>query len=83
MKYKYSIIALTLIASLAACSNNTTQDISNTVAKSEVEQTSAAKQLNNIVEDYFTESLTFNPVKATYTGKSEYNDKFLPPISAE
>ncbi|MEW6998957.1 DUF885 family protein [Colwelliaceae bacterium BS250] len=83
MKQKSSIIALALIASLTACSNNTTADISNTVAKADVAQTSEANKLNNIVEDYFTESLTFNPIIATYTGRNEYNDKFLAPISAE
>ena len=83
MKQKHSIIALALIASLAACSTNTTQDISNTVAKADVEQSSAANKLNNIVESYFTESLTFNPITATYIGRNEYNDKFLAPISAE
>lgn len=84
---KKKLLAIAIISALAAGCSATNNATSSTTASAEAPQQSnvmnAEQRVNKLVEDYFNESLEFNPITATFIGRSEYNDKFSAPLSAE
>ena len=79
-----SLIAIALSLALGACAHQSTPtaDTPATTPSSQ-QQSSSAKQLNDIVEGYFEANLTLSPIFATFLGDHSANDKFGAPISAE
>jgi hypothetical protein len=47
-----------------------------------VKQIAGSTKLNQLFVQYFEESLAMDPVSATYMGRSQYKDQFMPVISA-
>ncbi|MEL0655190.1 DUF885 domain-containing protein [Pseudoalteromonas issachenkonii] len=88
---KLALVASGVMFALSGCMNtelstHTNPSIQlNTVNASAgiVSELSAEQQLDVLVAQYYDESLTYNPISATYNGRNEFNDQFTPAISKE
>ncbi|TDF41331.1 DUF885 domain-containing protein [Alteromonadaceae bacterium M269] len=81
MRIKVLVAAMAI--TLSACSSIPQSDELNTYPVVSKESIQAAEELNQVVEQYFDQSLALNPVYATFVGESRYNDKFSDPINQE
>ncbi|WJG07837.1 DUF885 domain-containing protein [Aliiglaciecola sp. LCG003] len=86
-KGKMTILALSVTLGLSACANNQAKIEQNsgllTVSAAEAAQMSESQKLQLVTETYFTDSLKFSPVYATFVGVNDYNDQFERPINAK
>ena len=73
--------AVGILLSISGCQSVNTVGQTKTSEFSEASQQQAAVQLNELLEQYFQESMKESPLYATYVGMSEYNDKFGDPIN--
>ncbi len=82
---KLALVAASVMGALTGCSNTAPlQSNSKPVSSSinaVVSELSSKQQLDVLVNQYYEESLTFAPIRATYSGKNEFNDVFTPEIS--
>jgi uncharacterized protein (DUF885 family) len=89
-----TIIALTLTSLLGACStepsnkesSSNTNTASATTPLSPSSNKAAlanknAQKVEQIISDYFAQSMKINPISATFNGFNQYNDQFPAPIS--
>ncbi|MBQ4833373.1 DUF885 domain-containing protein [Pseudoalteromonas sp. MMG010] len=85
MKFiKLALVATSVIAALSGCTHTPNSQHTHLATNNKVvSELSAEQQLDVLVSLYFEQSLTFNPIKATYVGDNSFNDQFLPVISAE
>ncbi|OIN01997.1 hypothetical protein BFR57_08060 [Idiomarina sp. MD25a] len=78
---KHSLIVLALAGFLASC-GDAPQQTQSTKASSSIKSVSVSQKLDELYTHYFDESLSLNPLTATYIGRTGYNDKlpnFLSP----
>ncbi|KAA1153575.1 DUF885 domain-containing protein [Pseudoalteromonas sp. FUC4] len=88
---KLALVASGVMFALSGCMNTELSTHTNpstqlnTVNASAgiVSELSAEQQLDVLVAQYYDESLTYNPISATYNGRNEFNDQFTPAISKE
>jgi uncharacterized protein (DUF885 family) len=78
-------IAISTMLILGGCSNapnlaSVPDDISGAFSEENIR---ASEELNKIVDQYFDQSLSLNPVYATFVGEHRYDDKFSDPINEE
>ncbi|KTD91806.1 DUF885 domain-containing protein [Pseudoalteromonas sp. H71] len=82
---KLALVATSVIGALTGCSNTAPQQSNSKPVSSSinavVSELSSKQQLDVLVNQYYEESLTFAPIRATYSGKNEFNDVFTPEIS--
>tara|TARA_B100001063_G_scaffold48001_1_gene41825 strand:- start:1283 stop:3112 length:1830 start_codon:yes stop_codon:yes gene_type:complete len=82
---KLALVATSVIGALTGCSNTAPQQSNSKPVSSSinavVSELSSEQQLDVLVNQYYEESLTFAPIRATYSGKNEFNDVFTPEIS--
>ncbi|TMN84606.1 MULTISPECIES: DUF885 domain-containing protein [unclassified Pseudoalteromonas] len=82
---KLALVATSVMGALTGCSNTAPQQSNSKPVSSfinaVVSELSAEQQLDVLVNQYYEESLTFAPIRATYSGKNEFNDVFTPEIS--
>jgi uncharacterized protein (DUF885 family) len=82
---KLALVAVSVMGALTGCSNTAPQQSNSKPVSSSinavVSELSAEQQLDVLVNQYYEESLTFAPIRATYSGKNEFNDVFTPEIS--
>lgn len=82
---KLALVATSVMGALTGCSNTAPQQSNSKPVSSSinavVSELSAEQQLDVLVNQYYEESLTFAPIRATYSGKNEFNDVFTPEIS--
>ncbi|KPH56676.1 DUF885 domain-containing protein [Pseudoalteromonas porphyrae] len=80
--FKLTMLVTCVISALSGCSssNNTVQITPNAPSAT---TSLSAQQLNTLVEQYFVESLQFNPLGGTFIGYNEYNNQFINPISEQ
>ncbi|MEL0068230.1 MAG: DUF885 domain-containing protein [Gammaproteobacteria bacterium] len=74
MKVKELLAAIVLAILLASCSSGPSDE--------QLRQ-EAVQQANTIYADYFDGLNEFNPLRSTFMGMSDYNDQFIPEITAE
>lgn len=77
---KTSMLALGVSIAISACQPTKTQQNDTS---SEIVQMSESEKLNQLVENYFQESLALSPIYATFVGVNDYNDQFGQPIGPE
>ena len=86
-KLKVTLISAAIVMSLCGCQNsNTASSELNQQASIEVSDAIKkieAKKVDLLVEKYFSESMVFLPIYATFYGIDGHNDKFRAPISDE
>lgn len=77
-------LAISLLVALfaAGCGDTGTKQQTQ-VAEAVKTAVSQNQQVNELVEQYFQESLAFQPIAATYIGESQYNDRWLPELTLE
>ncbi|MBQ4859281.1 DUF885 domain-containing protein [Pseudoalteromonas sp. MMG007] len=86
---KFALVASSVMFALSGCTSTDVSERTNTNVQlnssnaqaSVISELSAEQQLDVLVAQYYDESLTFKPINATYTGRSEFNDQFTPEIS--
>ncbi|MEL0037014.1 MAG: hypothetical protein VW882_11545, partial [Gammaproteobacteria bacterium] len=74
MKVKELLAAIVLAILLASCSSGPSDE--------QLRQ-EAVQQANTIYADYFDGLNEFNPLRSTFMGMSDYNDQFIPEITAK
>jgi len=88
---KLALVASGVMFALSGCINTELSDIANSTSQLNtpnaqatiVSELSSEQQLDVLVAQYYDESLTFKPINATYSGRSEFNDTFTPTISKQ
>ncbi len=81
--FKPKLITLSLIALLSGCSQMPDNQALNEPEVIETTQSSAAKQVLQVMNDYYQQSLKLYPLAATFNGVNTYNDQFPAPISEQ
>ena len=80
MKPRSIIIFILASLCLVACKSDQTNSKHNDDLRMAEERAESLK-LNRILDNYFDESLSINPVYATFVGVNKYNDQFSAPIN--
>lgn len=82
---KKSTLTLAICLALSGCieTSNTTQNSATSDKKTTQTVKSENQRLNDIVEAYFDEALSFSPVSGTYVGQKQYNSQWTPVINQE
>ena len=78
---KIALVASSVMFALSGCMSTSSQLNTNQPVAPVISELSAEQQLDVLVAQYYDESLTFNPLSATYNGRHEFDDQFLPVIS--
>ena len=78
---KIALVASSVMFALSGCMSTSSQLNTNQPVAPVISELSAQQQLDVLVAQYYDESLTFNPLSATYNGRHEFDDQFLPVIS--
>lgn len=72
-------LAIALALSTSACVDVPSYSTENTPVETQSESVKFAA----LAEAYFDEGIAFSPVSATYAGQTQYNDQWLPELTAE
>ncbi|MDC9500556.1 MULTISPECIES: DUF885 family protein [unclassified Pseudoalteromonas] len=86
---KLALVASGVMFALSGCMNTQTSNNTDNSAQLNTSNAPAAivselsyeQQLDVLVAQYYNELLSFKPINATYSGRSEFNDKFTPAIT--
>ena len=78
---KIALVASSVMFALSGCMSTSSQLSTNQSVAPVISELSAEQQLDVLVAQYYDESLAFNPLSATYNGRHEFDDQFLPVIS--
>ena len=78
---KIALVASSVMFALSGCMSTSSQLNTNQSVAPVISELSAEQQLDVLVAQYYDESLAFNPLSATYNGRHEFDDQFLPEIS--
>jgi len=78
---KIALVASSVMFALSGCMSTSSQLNTNQSVATVISELSAEQQLDVLVAQYYDESLDFNPLSATYNGRHEFDDQFLPEIS--
>ena len=86
---KLALVASGVMFALSGCMNTQTSNNTGNSAQLNTSNAPAAivselsyeQQLDVLVAQYYNELLSFKPINATYSGRSEFNDKFTPAIT--
>ncbi|QBJ64514.1 DUF885 domain-containing protein [Pseudoalteromonas sp. DL-6] len=78
---KIALVASSVMFALSGCMSTSSQLNTNQSVATVISELSAEQQLDVLVAQYYDESLNFNPLSATYNGRHEFDDQFLPEIS--
>ena len=78
---KIALVASSVMFALSGCMSTSSQLNTNQSVAPVISELSAEQQLDVLVAQYYDESLDFNPLSATYNGRHEFDDQFLPEIS--
>ena len=78
---KIALVASSVMFALSGCMSASSQLNTNQSVSPVISELSAEQQLDVLVAQYYDESLAFNPLSATYNGRHEFDDQFLPEIS--
>ena len=86
---KLALVASGVMFALSGCMNTQTSNNTGNSAQLNTSSAPAAivselsyeQQLDVLVAQYYNELLSFKPINATYSGRSEFNDKFTPAIT--
>ena len=78
---KIALVASSVMFALSGCMSTSSQLNTNQSVAPVISELSAEQQLDVLVAQYYDESLAFNPLSATYNGRHEFDDQFLPVIS--
>ncbi|TMP71187.1 DUF885 domain-containing protein [Pseudoalteromonas sp. S1609] len=78
---KIALVASSVMFALSGCMSTSSQLNTNQSVAPVISELSAEQQLDVLVAQYYDESLAFNPLSATYNGRHEFDDQFLPAIS--
>ncbi len=78
---KIALVASSVMFALSGCMSTSSQLNTNQSVATVISELSAEQQLDVLVTQYYDESLDFNPLSATYNGRHEFDDQFLPEIS--
>ncbi|WP_418609301.1 DUF885 domain-containing protein [Pseudoalteromonas sp. US3C1013] len=78
---KIALVASSVMFALSGCMSPSSQLNTNQSVAPVISELSAEQQLDVLVAQYYDESLAFNPLSATYNGRHEFDDQFLPEIS--
>ena len=78
---KIALVASSVMFALSGCMSTSSQLNTNQPVAPVISELSAQQQLDVLVAQYYDESLTFNPLSATYNGRHEFDDQFLSVIS--
>lgn len=82
MKIRSLLVLCLLSTGLLACQSqsvNSKQSEDEKVARAQAE----SLKLNRVLDNYFDENLSINPLYATFVGVHKYNDRFSDPISKQ
>lgn len=82
---RIKVLAISMMLTLSGCSNGPSispgpEDIPANFSQENIQ---ASEELNKVVEQYFDQSLSLNPVYATFVGEHRYDDRFSDPIGQE
>jgi uncharacterized protein (DUF885 family) len=78
---KIALVASSVMFALSGCMSTSSQLNTNQSVAPVISELSAEQQLDVLVAQYYDESLALNPLSATYNGRHEFDDQFLPVIS--
>ena len=78
---KIALVASSVMFALSGCMSTSSQLNTNQSVAPVISELSAEQQLDVLVAQYYDESLALNPLSATYNGRHEFDDQFLPEIS--
>ncbi|WP_342808088.1 DUF885 domain-containing protein [Alteromonas sp. M12] len=82
MAIKQALIAMSVSIALAGCAGNSTDNSTgNQVAAEKMTQLTESKKIQELTENYFNESMAFNPIYSTFVGETKYNDQFDEPLT--
>lgn len=70
MKTKYLLILLIAAVTLSGCKNNSKEKTDKNMT------TDVSADFNQMLNNYYEEGLKLNPINATFSGDSRYNDSF-------